>query len=220
MRRLDRFLPGIFIAFSLALPAAAMAQSDTSGQAAGDAELSAADRKFLQDAAAGGMLEVELGRIAAEKGTTEQVRQFGQRMVDDHSQANEQLRSIAQSKGVPLLDTLDARQRKEVERLQKLPAGQFDQAYMKLMVEDHQEDIRAFRKEAQQGSDSNIRSFASSTLPRLHDHLAMVREAAKSVKVTDRPRKPAESDRARDRATGATASDPERSRDNAVPDSR
>jgi hypothetical protein len=88
------------------------------------------------------------------------------------------------------------------------------------MLEDHQQDIREFRKAAQQGSDSNVKSFASATLPRLHDHLAMVREASRSVKVTDRTRKAGEPDRARDRTTGTAISDPERSRDNAAPESR
>jgi len=220
MKTFRRYLSWMLAAVSLALPAAALAQNDTSVQLGTGSQLSAADRKFLQDAAAGAMLEVELGRMAAQKGSTEQVRQFGQRMVDDHSQASEQLKSIAQSKGVPLPDSLDANRRKAVERLQRLPAAQFDQAYIKLMLEDHQQDIREFRKAAQQGSDSNVKSFASATLPRLHDHLAMVREASRSVKVTDRTRKAGEPDRARDRTTGTAISDPERSRDNAAPESR
>jgi putative membrane protein len=197
-----------------------MAQNDTAVQSVAGSQLSAADRRFLQDAAAGAVLEIELGRMAAERGTTEQVRQFGRRMADDQSQASEQLRSIAQSKGVPLPDSLDAKRRKEVEGLQKLSGMQFDQAYMRLMLEDHQRDIRDFRKTAQQGSDPNVKSFASSSLPRLHDHLAMVREAEKSVKVTDRTHRTADSERARDRTTGTAISDPERNRDNALPEAR
>lgn len=220
MKTLHRYLSGIFVALWLALPATAMAQADTAVQPAGASPLSAADRKFLQDAAAGAMLQAELGRMAAQKGTTEQVRQFGRRIADDQSQTAEQLKSIAQSKGVPLPDSLDTKHRKEVERLQKLSGVQFDQAYMKLMLEDHQRDIRDFRKTAQQGSDPNVKSFASSSLPRLHDHLAMVRVAEKSVKVSDRTHRTAESDRARDRATGTAISDPERNRDDALPESR
>jgi putative membrane protein len=170
-----------------------MAQNDpqTPSEPAGSAQLSAADRKFVQEAAIGGMLEVELGRLAVQKAASDPVRQFGQRMVDDHSQGNEQLKAIAQTKGIALPDSLDAKHRKEVERLQKLSAAQFDQAYMKLMLEDHQQDIREFRKEATQGVDSNVKSFAASTLPKLHDHLAMAREAAKTTKATDHTRKPA-----------------------------
>jgi putative membrane protein len=220
VKTLRRYLPAILVAVSSALPSAAMAQNDTAVQSVAGSQLSAADRGFLQDAAAGALLEIELGRMAAEKGTTEQVRQFGRRIADDQSQASEQLRSIAQSKGVPLPDSLDAKRRKEVERLQKLSGVQFDQAYMKLMLEDHQRDIRDFRKSAQQGSDPNVKSFASSSLPRLHDHLAMVREAEKSVKVTDRTHRTAESDRARDRTTSTAISDPERNRDNALPEAR
>ena len=207
------YLPDILVAVSLAFPAAAIAQSDPQvpAQSAGSAQLSPADRKFVQEAAIGGMLEVELGKLAVEKAASGPVRQFGQRMVDDHSQGNEQLKAIAQTKGIALPDSLDAKHRKEVERLQKLPAAQFDQAYMKLMLEDHQQDIREFRKEATQGTDSNVKSFATSTLPKLHDHLAMAREAAKTAKATDRTRKPAagtaESNAVNDNSTGAVTND-------------
>jgi len=211
MKAASRYLLGILVAVSLAFPAAAKAQSDPQGpsESAGSAQLSPADRKFVQEAAIGGMLEIELGRLAVEKAVSAPVRQFGQRMVNDHSQGNEQLRSIAQTKGIALPDSLDAKHRQEVEQLRKLSAAQFDQAYMKLMLEDHQQNIREFRKEATQGTDSNVKSFAASTLPKLHDHLAMAREAAKTA--TDRSRKPAtgiaESNRAKDKTTGAVSND-------------
>ena len=188
---------GALIAVSLALPAASMGQNEpaaaepspTSVERSSTALLSAADRKFVSDAATGGLLEVELGKLAVQKAASEAVRQFGQRMVDDHSQAAEQLKQIAQAKAMTLPDSLDAKQRKEVERLQKLSGPQFDQAYMKLMLEDHQQDIRVFRKEVQQGSDSDIKSFAATTLPKLHDHLAMARDAVRTAKFTDPVRK-------------------------------
>jgi putative membrane protein len=206
---------------SLALPAAAIAQNDQqtpsqpsagTSQRPGNAQLAAADRKFVHDAAVGGMLEVELGKLAVQKATSEQVRQFGQRMVDDHSQASEQLKAIAQTKGITLPDSLDAKHRKELERLQKLSGAEFDQAYMNLMLEDHQKDIREFRKVAQQGLDPDIKSVAATTLPKLHDHLAMARSAARMAKSADRTKKPsatgaAESDRALDKTTGDTTND-------------
>ena len=211
MKAASRGVACILVAVSLAFPAAAMAQSDPQApsESVGSAQLSQADRKFVQEAAVGGMLEVELGKLAVEKAVSDPVRQFGKRMVDDHSQGNEQLRSIAQTKGIALPDNLDAKHRQEVERLRKLSAAQFDPAYMKLMLEDHQQDIREFRKEATQGVDSNVKSFAASTLPKLHDHLAMAREAAKTA--SDRSRKPAagiaESNRAKDKTTGAVSND-------------
>jgi len=243
---------GALIAVSLALPAASMGRNEpaaaepspTSVERSSTALLSAADRKFVSDAATGGLLEVELGKLAVQKAASEAVRQFGQRMVDDHSQAAEQLKQIAQAKAMTLPDSLDAKQRKEVERLQKLSGPQFDQAYMKLMLEDHQQDIRVFRKEVQQGSDSDIKSFASATLPKLHDHLALAQGAAKTARAIEHSKKPSAASaaeaqqahdkardrtaaqQARDRATGAANDeasarrDPEATRDSTAPEAQ
>jgi putative membrane protein len=230
---------GALIAMSLAVPAASMAQNDPSAAQtlpgatgrSSTAQVSAADRKFVNDAATGGLLEVELGKLAVQRAASEAVRQFGQRMMDDHSQAAEQLRQITRAKGMTLPDSLDAKQRKEIERLQKLSGPQFDQAYMKLMLEDHQQDIRVFRKEAQQGSDSDIRSFASATLPKLHDHLALALGAAKTARAIEHSKKPsatgaAETQQARDKTTGAVNDDtsvrrdPEANRESTAPEAQ
>jgi putative membrane protein len=233
---------------SLALPAAGVAQNAPSGPQAlpgatersSTAQLSAADRKFVSEAATGSLLEVELGKLAVQRATAEGVRQFGQRMVEDHSQAAEQLKQIAQAKAMTLPDSLDAKQRKEIERLQKLSGPHFDQAYMKLMLEDHQQDIRVFRKQAQQGSDSDIKSFASATLPKLHDHLALAQGAAKTARAIEHSKKPsatgaadaqqardkAEAQQTRDKTTGAVNDDasvrrdPEANRESTVPEAQ
>jgi putative membrane protein len=204
------------------------------------AQLSAADRKFVYEAATGGLMEVELGKLAVQRAASEAVRQFGQRMVDDHSQGAEQLKQIAQAKALALPDSVDAKQRKEIERLQKLSGPQFDQAYMKLMLEDHQQDIRVFRKEAQQGSDSDIKSFASATLPKLHDHLALAQGAAKTARAIEHSKKPSatgaaealhardkiEAQQAREKTTGAVNDDspvrrdPEANRESTAPETQ
>jgi putative membrane protein len=148
------------------------------------------DRKFVQDTALGGLEEIALGKLAAQKAASDQVRRLGQRMADDQGQASEVLKVLAQAKGVTLPASLDAKQQKEIERLQKLSGADFDRAYMKLVVEDHQKDIREFRKQAQRGVDAEIKSFAATTLPKLHDHLAMARDAVRTAKFTDPVRKP------------------------------
>jgi putative membrane protein len=133
--------------------------------------LSASDQKFVKEAAEGGMAEVELGRLAVEKASSDNVKKFGQRMVDDHSKANDKLKELASSKGVTLPDAPNAKQKATKARLEKLSGDQFDKACMKDMLKDHKQDVAAFQKESNSGKDSDVKSFANQTLPTLQDHL-------------------------------------------------
>jgi putative membrane protein len=134
----------------------------------------AADHKFAMEAAMGGMMEVELGRVAAQKGASDEVRQFGQRMVDDHSKANEELMRIASSKGLTPPAALDAKHQAEMQKLSALSGEKFDKEYVKMMVKDHKKDVGEFQKEADRGADADIKAFAASTLPTLREHLQMI----------------------------------------------
>jgi len=131
---------------------------------------------FVKEAAVGGMAEVELGKLAKDKGDSDTVKQFGQKMVDDHSKANDELKSLAKKKNIDLPTSLDAKHQAVVDRLSKLSGADFDRAYSTEMVKDHQEDVKEFQKEANSGTDSDIKNFASSTLPTLQEHLKMARE--------------------------------------------
>jgi putative membrane protein len=142
---------------------------------------SAADLKFAREAAVGGMEEVELGRVAVQNASNDQVKQFGQRMIDDHTKANDELKSIAAKQNITLPTDLDAKHRAMVDRMKALKGAEFDRTYMKNMVQDHEHDIAEFQKEASSGSDSDIQGFASRTLPTLQDHLRMAQDAAKAV---------------------------------------
>ena len=133
-----------------------------------------ADHKFAMEAAMGGMMEVELGRLAAQKGTSDEVRQFGQRMVDDHSKANEELMRIGSSKGMTAPAMLDAKHKAEMQKLSALSGEKFDKEYVKMMVKDHKQDVGEFQKEADRGADPDIKAFAASTLPTLREHLQMI----------------------------------------------
>lgn len=117
------------------------------------------------------MAEVELGRLATEKAQSDDVKKFGQRMVDDHTKANDQLKQIAAQKNVTLPSDVGSKNRAEIDRLSKLSGADFDRAYMRMMVRDHRKDVSEFQKEANSGKDSDIKNFASSTLPTLQDHL-------------------------------------------------
>ena len=135
-------------------------------------------------AAVGGMAEVELGKLAQQNGSNDQVKQFGSRMVDDHSKANDELKQIASSKGITLPTDLDAKHKSVVAKMQKLTGAQFDRAYMDDMVKDHKEDVADFKKESTGGKDSDIKSFAAKTLPTLQDHLKMAQSTDAAVKST------------------------------------
>jgi putative membrane protein len=133
-----------------------------------------ADSKFAMMAAMGGMEEVEMGRLAAQKGASDEVKQFGQRMVDDHTKANEQLMQVASSKGMTLPTALDPKHQMEMQKLSAMSGDAFDRAYVKMMVKDHKKDVAEFQKEASRGADADIKSFAATTLPTLQEHLQMI----------------------------------------------
>jgi putative membrane protein len=134
------------------------------------------DKKFAWNAAVGGMEEVQLGQLAVQKASNPDVKSFGQRMVDDHSKANDKLKALASQKGVTLPTTLPAAEKKDVDKLSKLSGSAFDHEYMSMMVKDHKKDVSEFEKETKQARDSDLKSFAQSTLPTLRDHLKMAED--------------------------------------------
>lgn len=154
-------------------------QNRRSGGAAGEQtgmrNMSSQDRNFIMDAAMGGMMEVELGRVAAQQGASDAVKQFGQRMVDDHSRANTELMSLASSKGISLPTELDAKHREHVTKLSGMSGAEFDRAYVKMMVSDHEKDVSEFERQTTRGADPDLKAFASKTLPTLQEHLQMAR---------------------------------------------
>lgn len=139
-------------------------------------ETAQSDKMFARDAAMGGMEEVELGKLAVKNGQNDKVKQFGQRMIDDHSKANEQLKSIAAKNNIDLPTSLDASKRAMVDKFSRMSGAAFDKAYMQDMVKDHETDVAAFRKEADSGSNTDLKNFAGSTMPTLQDHLRMAKE--------------------------------------------
>lgn len=141
----------------------------------------ASDREFVRKAAQGGLAEVELGQLATEKAASPDVKQFGQRMVDDHTKANDQLKQIAQQQGIAVPDKLDAKDAATKARLEKLSGKAFDRAYMHDMVTDHTKDVTEFKHEANSGKDSAVKSFAQQTVPTLEDHLKEAKNIAPKV---------------------------------------
>jgi len=155
--------------------AATNSNANTSAASTGGA-LTSDDRQFMADAATGGMEEVELGRLAAQKGQSADVKKFGQRMVDDHSKAGDELEQLAARKSVTLPAGLKDEQKEEKDKLSKLSGAAFDKEYMKMMVDDHDQDVKDFQTEAGSGGDADVKAFASKTLPTLQEHQRMAKE--------------------------------------------
>jgi len=139
--------------------------------------ISPADKTFATNAASGGQAEVTLGQLAVQNATSPEVKAFGQRMVTDHTQANQALLQIAQQKGLTIPNQPDAADRTTAERLKTMKGPAFDRAYMSDMVQDHQKDVAEFRQEAETGTDPALKAFAQKYLPVLQQHLQMAENA-------------------------------------------
>ena len=144
--------------------------------------LSESDYKFVIDAARGGMEEVQLGQLAEQKGANQAVRSFGQRMVTDHTKANDELRQIAMTKGATLPTQFTSSERSTIEDLQKTSGTDFDKDYAKQMVKDHKTDVKEFEKAAKNLKDPDLRAYAERTLPILQEHLQMAKHTEEIVK--------------------------------------
>lgn len=142
--------------------------------------LSDQDKKFAENAARGGMMEVMLGKLASDNAGNATVKALGKMMVTDHTKANEELTKWASAIGYTLPTALDAEKQKKYDELKTKKGAEFDKMYTDFMVSDHKEDIKEFKKEASEGSESALKSFAGKTLPTLEHHL-MESEKAKDI---------------------------------------
>jgi len=170
-----------FILLLILLLAAGTGQAaDSKNISAG--KLSSDETTFVKDAAQGGLMEVQLGKLAQEKAGDEKVKQFGKRMEQDHSKANDELKKIASDKGVQLSTDLDKKHKTKIDKLTKRSGTDFDKQYMNDMVSDHKEDIKKFQRVADKGKDADVKQFASQTLPTLKEHLQLAESTAQQVK--------------------------------------
>ena len=140
-----------------------------------------ADRKFVLDAARGNESEIQLGKLAIGEASTDVVRQFAQRMVRDHTRANDQLGILASNKNVPIPISVPRKQRARFIRLSRLTGPDFDRAYMREMVADHQHHVAQFRRQIRVTKDPDIRAWATRMLPILEQHLSLARSVNRAV---------------------------------------
>lgn len=129
------------------------------------------DQTFMKDAALGSEAEIQLGQLAQQNASSQSVKDFGQRMMKDHSDAADKLKNIAQAEHISLPVELDPQHKDAAARLSRLSGAQFDQAYMLLMVQEHTKDVNKFKQEVANAHDDTIKQFATATLPVLESHL-------------------------------------------------
>jgi putative membrane protein len=140
------------------------------------------DKDFMMKAAQGGMAEVMLGQIASSKGTSPDVKNFGNRMVSDHGKANDELKQLAQNKGMALPADVDDESKKMSDKLSTLSGKDFDKAYINGMVDDHEKDVKEFEKASTDAKDPDLKAWVTKTLPTLQDHLKMAKETKAKLK--------------------------------------
>ncbi|HET9835190.1 MAG TPA: DUF4142 domain-containing protein [Rhodanobacteraceae bacterium] len=137
---------------------------------------SSSDTSFARKAAQGGMAEVAMGKLAESHAQSADVKAFGQKMVQDHSAANDKLKAVAEQEHIQLPTQPSSKDQSTINRLSSLHGAAFDKAYTRTMLKDHEKDIAEFKQEARQGGGSPVQSFAKATLPTLEQHLQMARQ--------------------------------------------
>jgi putative membrane protein len=139
------------------------------------------DADFVVKAASGGMLEVELGKLAQTHASKQGVKDFGAMMVADHSKGGDELKTLAMRKRIVLPDSVSNDQKKERDDLMKKHGAEFDRSYISLMVKDHKDDIDEFEKAARNANDADIKAFAANTVGMLKMHLDSAQKLDKAM---------------------------------------
>ena len=140
-----------------------------------------ADSKFMMTLATGGMNEIGLSQTALSKSTNDDVKQYAQKMIDDHTMAGDELKSLAESKNVTLPMAMDAKHMALNQKLSSMSGSSFDMEYMKAMVKDHEKTVALLQKEANNGKDAEAKAFASKLLPTIQGHLEMAKNMMASM---------------------------------------
>lgn len=134
------------------------------------------DAEFVKKAASGGMLEVELGKVAKEKSADGDVRKFGDRLVTDHTKANKELVDIAKAAGYTVPTKMMPKHQEHLDMFKKESAKTFDQDFIKHMIKDHEEDIEEFDRASREARNPELKAYATKTLPTLKEHLEMAKK--------------------------------------------
>lgn len=139
------------------------------------------DTEFAVEAADGAMMEIQLGNLALKNAASSEVKDFAQTMISDHGKANDELVTLAASKGISLPTELSDENQKKIEELSSKTGADFDKAYCEFMIKDHKDDVDKFKKQAEKGNDADIKAWAAEKVPALEQHLAMAESMEKTV---------------------------------------
>jgi putative membrane protein len=168
---------------AVAALALALGVSPAFAQTSSSTKLSEADQNFIKNAGQVNITEIDLATLAKEQAKSDQVKAFAERMIKDHSKANQELERIAQNEGVAIPTEAGEEQSKLRSELSKVKGEEFDQHYMKAMVEGHQKAEELFEKEAKSGESKELKSFAEATLPVIKEHLQMAKATVQQAQV-------------------------------------
>ena len=134
-----------------------------------------ADRDFVMQAADGNLAEVALGQLAVDSGSSDEVKKFGQRMIDDHGKSYKELSEIATQQGITTPKEPSAKKQAETKKFAKLKGNEFDRQFAEHMVADHEKTIKLFKQAAGKARSEEIKAYATKTLPTLEEHLKLAR---------------------------------------------
>lgn len=149
---------------------------------AGGTALEPGDQFFLRQASKGGLLEVRLAELAAERAANPAIQDVAAKLLEDHRRANERLKAFAEQQHV-MLPTELGKHQEDVDRLAQLSGPDFGKAYLKEMVDHHEQAVATFQRQAEEGADPHIRAWAGQLVTTLRTHLHMVQEIAEKLSV-------------------------------------
>lgn len=159
------------------------AMDPNAANAGSASQQSMVDQAFVRKALEGGASEVQLGQLAQQKSQSEDVKQFGQKMVQDHTQLGDQIKPIAQQLGVKEPKGPSKKDKQLMAKLEALSGPQFDEAYIQAMVKDHKQDMKDFKDAAQVTQDPNVKQVAQQGAGVISQHLQMIQQIAQSHNV-------------------------------------
>jgi putative membrane protein len=160
-------------------PAAQPGEGTRKSESTKDDKVAKGDRKFIEEAAGGGMFEVQAGQLASTRAQSPDVKSYAGMLVDQHTKANDELTQLANAKGVELPAAPPRAMRREIEQLGRKSGADFDKEFIKTAVKDHKKDIKDFEKASKDLKDPEVKAWATKTLPVLKEHLAQAEKLQK-----------------------------------------
>jgi len=173
-----QFMKSTWLALSVGALIVSLSPTGRIAIAQDTTDASSSDRKFIHQALQGGNAEVMFGQLAAQKGNSEDVKQFGQKIVDDHTRLGGQIKLIAQQESIEIPDGIAGKDKALEEKLSGLSGDEFDRAFIQAMVRDHRKDLFEFQKEADSGNDTSVRHAASQGAQVIGEHLQIAEQMA------------------------------------------